>query len=198
MIVSGGPTGRAAPPWPSTRRPVLVSRPGICSSSATRPSTTSGVRGTGSTPAREPRAGAGSCGSRAGRSAACLTGDWSPRAGYEAGRRLAAPTRRDRGVRRQRPDGPRRAAGHARSGSEGARRGQRGRLRRHARVRLLHAAAHDRAPGPPRGRPSGVELVLSIIAGEALEQHLAVPPELVVRRTTAAPPPARRWLGIPE
>ena len=36
-----------------------------------------------------------------------------------------------------------------------------------------------------------VELVLSIVAGEALEQHLAVPPELVVRRTTAAPPPAR-------
>ena len=34
----------------------------------------------------------------------------------------------------------------------------------------------------------GVELVLSIIAGDALEQHLAVPPDLVVRQTTAAPP----------
>ncbi len=74
-----------------------------------------------------------------------LTGDWSPASGYEVGRQLAARPRRDGGVRRQRPDGPRAPASSARGRSIGASGCRRGRLRRRARGRVLHASAHARS-----------------------------------------------------
>ena len=83
-----------------------------------------------------------------------LRGDWSPRSGYELGRELLELPRRDRGLRGQRPDGARAAARAARGGPRRARRHQRGRLRRHPRGGVLHAAADDGAPGLQRDGPA--------------------------------------------
>ena len=81
-----------------------------------------------------------------------LVGDWSARSGYELGQRLADRARRHGDLRRQRPDGARRAARPARGGPRGPGRRQRRRLRRHPRGAVLHAAADDRAPGLQRDR----------------------------------------------
>ncbi len=69
--------------------------------------------------------------------------------------RAAAAARRpaQRDLRRQRPDGARRAARAARGGHRDPAAGQRGRLRRHPRGAVLHAAADHRAPGLRRDRP---------------------------------------------
>ena len=120
-----------------------------------------------------------------------LNGDWSPRAGYEAGRRLAAAD----DVTAVFAANDQMALGVLLAMHEAGR----------AVPDEVSVIGFDDTPEsgyytPPLttvrqdlrevGRRA-VELVLSIVAGEALEQHLAVPPELVVRRTTAAPPPAR-------
>ena len=53
----------------------------------------------------------------------------------------------ERDLRRERPDGAGRAARAARGGPRDPAPGQRGRVRRHPRGSVLHAAAHDGAPG---------------------------------------------------
>ena len=84
---------------------------------------------------------------------AVLEGDWSARSGYALARRPAR--RRDRGLRRQRPDGARGASRPSRARPPGARGGQRRRLRRHPGGGVLHAAADDGPPALRRGRPAG-------------------------------------------
>ena len=81
-----------------------------------------------------------------------LVGDWSARAGHELGRELGPG--RHRRVRGQRPDGARRRALAARGGPPDPGRHQRGRVRRHPRGRVLHAAADHRAAELQRDGPA--------------------------------------------
>ena len=74
-------------------------------------------------------------------------GDWSPRAGYELGRRAERRSGGHRGVCRQRPDGARGAARDARGRPRRSRGAQRGRVRRHPGGGVLPAAADDGPPG---------------------------------------------------
>jgi DNA-binding LacI/PurR family transcriptional regulator len=72
-----------------------------------------------------------------------LTGDWSPRSGYRAGR--------DRGLRGQRPDGARRAARAQRGRGEGPGTDQPCGFRRHPRVGIFLPSSHHHQAGL-RGR----------------------------------------------
>ena len=76
-----------------------------------------------------------------------LAGDWSAASGYQLGGQLAAEPDAYGHLLRQRHDGARRHPGADRTGAPGARRRQRGRLRRRARGGVLPAAAHHRAAG---------------------------------------------------
>ena len=109
--------------------------------------------------------------------------------GYDAGRRLADGTRHDGGVRRQRPDGARRAAGAARGRRAGAR----------TRSASSASTTCPRRPtslprSPPCGRTStevgvlALKLLLDQIADGAVEHHVVVEPRLVVRQSAAPPP----------
>ena len=85
------------------------------------------------------------------------SGDWSPRSGYEIGRRLAGDTDVDGDLRGQRPDGPRRPPRAPRGRPQRARPAQPRRVRRHPRGPVLHAAAHHRPPGLHRDGPQQPE-----------------------------------------
>jgi DNA-binding LacI/PurR family transcriptional regulator len=117
----------------------------------------------------------------------CITGDWSPHAGYEAGRRLAA----DPDVTAVFAANDQMALGVLRALHEAGR----------AVPGEVSVVGFDDTPEsayytPPLttvrqdlrevGRRC-VELVLGIIAGDETERHVAVAPDLVVRSTTAAP-----------
>ena len=86
----GGPDavrpGRRRRPVGAARR----ARPSSCSISATGRSGTSPARATGSRPSSASRAGARRSRRPARTIPPVLSGDWSPRSGYEVGRRLAA------------------------------------------------------------------------------------------------------------
>ena len=109
--------------------------PSICSTSATRPSGTSAGRRTSSSPSSACEGWRDDArGGRRRRRPTPLAGDWSPRAGYELGRRLSARPGGHRGVRGQRPDGARACCARCtRPGREVPGERQRGRLRRHPR-----------------------------------------------------------------
>src|SRR4051794_5111638 len=118
----------------------------------------------------------------------CISGDWSPRSGYEAARWLAG----DPDVTAVFAANDQMALGVLRALHEAGR----------AVPDEVSVVGFDDTPesayySPPLTtvrqdlREVGyrcVELVLGIIAGDAAEQHVSVPPELIVRRTTAAPP----------
>ena len=74
----------------STSAAARRARPASCSTSATGPSGTSPARATGSRPSSASRAGARRSRRPARDPPPVLAGDWSPRSGYELGRRLAA------------------------------------------------------------------------------------------------------------
>ena len=121
----------------------------------------------------------------------CISGDWSPRSGYEAARRLAG----DPDVTAVFAANDQMALGVLRALHEAGR----------AVPDEVSVVGFDDTPesayySPPLTtvrqdlREVGyrcVELVLGIIAGDASEQHVSVPPELVVRATTAPPPTAK-------
>ena len=75
---------------PSTSSPAPRSPPGTCSSSATRRSRTSPGRPTSSRPRCASTAGARRSRRAGAEPPPVLVGDWSPRSGYELGRRLVA------------------------------------------------------------------------------------------------------------
>ena len=153
---AGGGRGRvrttASQWWRSISSRARSAPPDISSTSATRRCGTSPGRPTGSSPGSASRVGA-----RRSRPPAPsrrhrwpATGARVP--GYDLGRRLSRDPGRHGDLRRQRPDGARGPAGDARGRPRAPGRGQRGRVRRHPRGAVFHAAADDRAPGLHRGR----------------------------------------------
>ena len=118
----------------------------------------------------------------------CVTGDWSPHSGYEAGRRLAA----DPDVTAVFAANDQMALGVLRALHEAGRK-----VPDDVSVVGFDDTPESAYYEPPLttvrqdlrevGRRS-VELVLAIIAGDAAEQHASVAPELVVRGSTAPPP----------
>ena len=145
---------------------------------------------------RGPRARAGAPRCRTG-PAACPS-CWRGRldlAQRLRGRPLAARgARHHRGVRGQRPDGPRRAARAGRGRAAGPRGRQRRRLRRPARGGVLHPAADHGAPGLRRARPTGDRADPAVLAGEPEASVPLVEPTLVVRSTAAPRPRTPRRL----
>ena len=147
----GRPRARAAG---RRRRPVRRRGPRHAAPARARPPDRRPHRG----PRRLPR------GRPAHRRLALHAGGRRSRRAADAGRRLEPALRlragadswwanSERDLRRQRPDGAGRAARAARGGPRDPAPGQRGRVRRHPRGAVLHAAAHHGAPGLRRDRP---------------------------------------------
>ena len=121
-----------------------------------------------------------------------LRGDWTTESGYRHGLTLGRARRRDRHLRRQRPDGARPDAGAARARPGRARRHQHRRLRRHGGGALVLAAADHDPPGLRRGRPAEhPQAAAEGVGGGDRERQDLVPTELIVRNSTA-PPLARQ------
>ena len=119
-----------------------------------------------------------------------LVGDWSPRAGYELGRRLTERAVGHGDLRRQRPDGARRAACDARGRARGSRATERRRLRRHPGGAVLLASADDGSPGLRRdGQPQRAAAPARCSRPASPSRAgPAVLPRLIVRASTAVPP----------
>ena len=81
-----------------------------------------------------------------------IRGDWSARSGYEIGPAAGQEPRHHRGLRGQRPDGPRPAASLHEAGREIPRDISMVGLRRHPRGRLLHPSLDHHPPGLHRSR----------------------------------------------
>ena len=182
------------PPSASTRRPALGSPPGTCSTLGQPSPTTSEVRGLDRR--QRPRRGmaARAAGGTAGRGRA-LSGDWSPRSGYEAGTRGWPPTRRS--PRSSPPTTRWRSACCWRCTRQGGRcpRGQRRRLRRHPESAYSPAADHG-PPGPRRGRPPiGRARAHAHRRRRGRAARQSVPPASWWSGPPPPRPPLRNWPG---
>ena len=114
---SSTPTPASSTAWWTPTRPTAPARPsGTCSTSATGRSGTSPAPKSPSPPNAAPPPGARTLTAAGAAVPPVLRGDWSADSGYRGRAPARRRTRLHGGVRRQRPDGPRPAAGLPREG----------------------------------------------------------------------------------